>query len=218
MSLLRWLVRLLQPKEVPSARAYPPSEPSWKKYAGGAPSSDYLGRVTSARQSLVAEDYRHALTHLGLSEGSDADIAFLRGALSGVEWPKGITIRKHGTPLTKDELKSLGYRSNLILSRECLAVLSEQGRRDPVESTQFIVSAVESRVAFLRQMANTLSAVGSDTMIQVYANTMAAGPCAACTAIAAKPVPLTMAPSGPLPECPHPDQCQLFWRTHLTFD
>lgn len=63
------------------------------------------------------------------------------------------------------------------------------------------------------RVSRVRSVMGNDTMIQVYANNMAAGPCSACTALAANPVPLSLAPSGPLPSCPHPDQCALHWRT-----
>lgn len=69
-----------------------------------------------------------------------------------------------------------------------------------------------------RRVARTREAMGDEAMIQVVANTMAAGPCEACQRLAAKPVPLSMAPSGPLPECPHPDQCVLHWRTHYVLD
>ena len=194
-------------------RVDPQETPSWKRFAAGPPSDDYVGRVTTARQSLLDDDYRRALTAVGLAKGTDVSVAFLKAALKGVDWPKGIALRKFGDQISREELKDLGYRPNLILTHQCWEILTDEGRKDPVHSTQAIVSEIEARSAHLRKMGNARLAVGNDAMIQVYANNMASGPCSACTALAANPVPLSLAPSGPLPSCPHPDQCALHWRT-----
>ncbi|WP_155738158.1 hypothetical protein [Sphingobium yanoikuyae] len=189
------------------------SEPSWKKHAGHGPSGDYLSRAANARRALSDTDYLEIISSLGLAHPTQASIDFLKAGLLGVDWPKGITLRRHGSQIPKEELKALGYRANLVLSRECWAILSDKGRGDPVESTQFIVSAIESRVAFHRRMGSVSAAMGDDAMVQVIPNNTASGSCAACVALASEPIPLAQAPSGPLPSCPHPDQCVLHWRT-----
>jgi len=158
----------------------------------------------ASTQLVTDDDYRNALTQDGLSYGRDEDIAFMKAALDGVEWPKGITLRKHGEPIGKDDLRVLGYRANLILSRECLAILTAKGRKYPLDAAQFIVSALEGTKANKCRLFRTRQAMGANAMIQVIANNMAAGPCAACLAFATRSAPLSMEQLGPLPENPAP--------------
>lgn len=72
--------------------------------------------------------------------------------------------------------------------------------------------------AALRDIARIREACGADAQVQVHANSMAAGPCAACLEMASEPIPLGSAPTGPLPECPHPDQCVLRFHVVISFD
>jgi hypothetical protein len=162
--------------------------------------------------AITVDEAVTALTRSGLSYGRPEDAAFLRSALRGEEWPSGLTLRKHGSPLNKHELRALGYRANLILSRECLAILTEKGREDPKEAAQFIVSAFTTSRSTARAIGDVIAAGGPHGMVQVVPNNMAAGPCSGCLAPASTPIPATQAPTGPLPECPHPEQCRLHFR------
>jgi len=69
-----------------------------------------------------------------------------------------------------------------------------------------------------RRVHRTRDAMGDDAKVLVYANNMAAGPCPACLNLAKNPILLFKAPSGPLPSCPHPDQCVLHWRVVSEFE
>lgn len=164
------------------------------------------------------EDYATALAQSSYSVASPENINFLKAALDGEEWPKGITLRKHGQQLTKDELRALGLRANTILSRECLDILTPSGREDPIHTTQAIVSALLNKRAAKQSLANGSHLFDDGSRIQVYANNTAAGPCPSCLALAEKPVPRSMAPMGPLLDCPHPDQCVLRYRSLLDFE
>lgn len=64
-----------------------------------------------------------------------------------------------------------------------------------------------------KKVDDRIEIFGPEVMVQVYANNMLAGPCDSCIALAKRPVPISLAPSGPLPDCPHPDQCALWWRS-----
>ena len=116
---------------------------------------------------LTENDCRTALTQDGLSNGTDDDIEFLKSALIGQDQPKGLSLRKFGAALTADEIRGLGYRANLVLSHECLAILTPKGRSDSAESAQFIVSAVTSRAAKRRDILRQIDALGPGTMVRI---------------------------------------------------
>lgn len=166
--------------------------------------------ATRPPPTLLGEDVLVALTQEGLSYGRAEDVAFVKAAVSGVEWPTGMHLRKHGALLSKDDLRAQGYRANLILSHECLAILTDKGREYPADAAQFIVSALNGRRSARTQIDNC-RAVGLGR-VEVYANSMAAGACKGCRALARKAIPLDEAPLGPLAECPHPSQCILIFR------
>jgi len=163
------------------------------------------------------EDIRVALTQDGLGHATAEAIAFVDGALSSAgEWPKGIDLRGCGRQLSKEELRERGYRSSLRLSEECLDILTDKGRQDPAESTQFIVSALVSRDAKRAQLARTKAA--GVRKVKIRQNSMAAGPCPACIALSKRTIPIDDAPLGPLPECPRPSQCVLIIQSVLDWD
>lgn len=157
-------------------------------------------------------DYEIALTQSGFGSASPDSVQFLKAALDGIEWPKGSDLRRYSTQLSRDEVVALGYRSNVVLSGDFLAILTEAGRADPVHAAQAIVSALLSRRAVRRSIERAKAAGLSHC--KVIPNNMAAGPCTACLELSKRVIPLDDAPLGPLPECPHPDQCVLRFRVH----
>ena len=132
--------------------------------------------------------------------------------------PNGLDIRRHGTRMTKEELRERGIRGNTICSHEAYSIMTEKGKADPVAAAQGIISHLFNGYAAHARVARTAAAMGPDVMVQVTANRMAAGPCKACLAMEREPQPLSMAPTRPLPECPHPDQCVLHWHSIVSFD
>jgi len=166
--------------------------------------------------SLTDDDVRTSLTQAGLSSGTDADIAFVRRAIGDNPFAKGIDLRRCGEPAPIEKLRELKVRANAVLTVDYLAILTAKGLADPIETAQFLVSAYQSRLAGTNAIGRAAHA-GIDH-VEVIPNNMAAGPCAACLKLSRHPIPAADAPTGPLSECPHPDQCVLRWRTHLAFD
>lgn len=162
---------------------------------------------------FVDEDIRIALTQSGYAYGATEHITFVKSALRDEEWPRGITLRRLGRQLSKEELRSLGYRPNLQITAECLALLTDKGRANPTESTQFIVSAANMRRSSRRDIAQA-KRVGIRS-VKVFPNNMASGPCPACRALSRTVVKIDDAPCGPLSDCPHPDQCVLHWQSQF---
>lgn len=165
---------------------------------------------------LPDEEVRAALVQTGLCHGRDEDLAFVKAAIGGTAFAKGIDLRRHGTQLDKPTLKAMKVRATAMLTAEYLAILTPAGRADPIEAAQFLVSAYQRRIAETNALGRAANAgVG---FVEVIPNNMAAGPCPACLKMAEEPVPVAEAPTGPLPECPHPTQCRLWTRSILTFD
>jgi len=173
----------------PATRAY---VATWKPYE---PITD-----------LTNEDSHAALTQSGLSYGRDSDIAFVRRAIA-----KGSELRKTGTPLDGQRLKHLGYRRNVIITTEFLDILTEKGCAEPRRASQCIMSAYQSKIACLNRIGRMRHAGISE--VRVLPNNMAAGPCPACLSLSERDMPIEQAPSGPLPGCPHPDQCFILFRS-----
>lgn len=69
-----------------------------------------------------------------------------------------------------------------------------------------------------RQIDRIRNVFGDGARIQVHPNNMAAGPCRGCIELSREPIPLSRAPLGPLPECPHPDQCVLLFRSVMDWE
>lgn len=157
-----------------------------------------------------------ALTRSGWSRGTDSDVDFFLAAVGSDPFAKPIDLRRHGMLMAADELRQLGLRANTVVSREFMAILTDKGRAQPIEAAHHIMSMSYTLRAGARARAN--QAAAGISMVQVIPNSMAAGPCAACLALSKSPIPLSSAPDGPLPECPHPDQCKLFTRSVLLFD
>lgn len=165
----------------------------------------------AASRQVLREDIRASLAQDGLAYDTSDAIDFVEAALFGSgEWPRGVDLRRHGTLLTKSELKQLGYRANLILTSECLAILTDKGRERPTDSSQFIVSSLMLRTSNRAHIARAKS--GGLSLAQVIPNSTASGPCAACMEISSRLIPIEKAPIGPLPSCPHPSQCVLHIR------
>lgn len=156
---------------------------------------------------LTDDDVRTALTQAGLSHGRDADIAFVRRAIGSNRFAKGIDLRRCGEPAPIKTLRELKIRANAVLSVDYLAILTAKGLANPIETAQFLVSAYQSLLAGTNAVGRSAHA-GIDH-VKVIPNNMAAGPCPACLKLARYPIPVADAPTGPLPECPHPTQCQL---------
>lgn len=157
-----------------------------------------------------------ALTRSGWSRGTDSDVDFFLAAVGNDSFAKPIDLRRHGMLMAADELRQLGLRANTVISREFMAILTEKGRAEPIEAAHCILRMfTELRAGVRRRESQTSAGI---SMVQVIPNPMAAGPCAACLALARAPIPVSSAPDGPLPDCPHPDQCSLRTRSVLLFD
>ncbi len=156
---------------------------------------------------LADDDVRTLLIEAGLSHGTDADIAFVRRAIGDNPFAKGIDLRRCGEPVPIEKLRELKVRPNAILTVDYLTILTAKGLADPIETAQFLVSAYQSRLAGTNALGRAAHA--GIERVEVIPNTMAAGPCAACLKLSRHPIPAADAPIGPLPECPHPTQCQL---------
>lgn len=157
-----------------------------------------------------------AVARTGMTLGRDADMAFIASAIGGNAFAKGIDLRRHGTPLPADKVRQLGLRSSTILTAEYMSILTPQGVAEPVDAAQFIVSAYLSEGSGARQLA--LRREAGIVRVHVIPNNMAAGPCPACIELAKHPIPVEQAPTGPLPQCPHPTQCKLWTRSVLDWD
>lgn len=155
--------------------------------------------------AVPEDDLRQALMQTGLCRGRDEDITFVQAAIGGNLLAKGIDLRRHGTQIDKPTLKALGVRPSVMLTAEYLAILTRVGLEDPIEAAQSLTSAYLGCIVGTNALGRAEHAGVS--MVAVIPNNMAAGPCAACLKMAEKPVPIAMAPTGPLPECPHPTQC-----------
>lgn len=162
------------------------------------------------RASQRDRDLQWALRVCGYSLGRPEDVAFARRAMSD-QGGEATSLRKAGSVLAKDELRDLGIRSNVIVSREFLEVLTEKGRKDPIRAAQSIASKFLGRRIARDRVKRTMAAMGVDCRIKVLPNNMAAGPCPACIDLAKTSIPIQQTPLGPLDECPHPDQCVLHW-------
>jgi hypothetical protein len=162
---------------------------------------------------LTDDDVRTSLTQTGLSNGTDADIAFVRRAIGDNPFAKGIDLRRCGEPAPIEKLRELKVRANAVLTVDYLAILTAKGLADPIEAAQFLVSAYQSRLAGTNAIGRAAHA--GIERVEVIPNTMAAGPCAACLKLSRHPIPAADAPTGPLPECLHPTQCQLRTRAVL---
>ncbi len=168
-----------------------------------------------AKEQTSDDGHRIALTQDGLIHGRDEDLAFVRAALDGNQYARGVDLRRHGTPASEDRLRQLGVRSNAIMSEEFLGILTNKGLSDPFEAAHVIASAYFGRVAQTKAINRATDA--GITMVEVIPNNMAAGPCHACLKLAKKPIPIEQAPIGPLPDCPHPTQCKLWTQSVLSF-
>jgi len=162
---------------------------------------------------LNDHDVRTSLTQAGLSNGTDDDIAFVRRAIGDNPFAKGIDLRRCGEPAPIEKLRELKVRANAALTVDYLAILTAKGLADPIETAQFLVSAYQSRLAGTNAIGRAAHA--GIEWVEVIPNSMAAGPCAACRKLARHPIPASAAPTGPLPECPHPTQCRLWTRAVL---
>lgn len=140
-------------------------------------------------------------------------LAFVKAAIGGTAFPKGIDLRRHGTQLNKATLKRMKVRPTAMLTAEYLAILTPAGLAAPIEAARFLVSAYQGRIAATNALGRAEHA--DVEFVEVIPNNMAAGPCAACLKMAEKPVPIAEAPAGPLPNCPHPTQCVIRTRSLL---
>lgn len=160
---------------------------------------------------LSDEDARDAVTQSGLCLGRNADIATIHQLFLENPIPTGLDLRKTGNRIDAAGLRERALRGNVILSFECWEMLSPEGQRDPINSAQFIMSAYARRLRGRNDIARAIHSGVSQAL--VYPNNTAAGPCKACIALSACPIPIEQAPCGPLPECPHPNQCNLWHRS-----
>lgn len=180
-----------------TGREAPDAPPSWAPYE---PVTD-----------VPDEEVRAALVQTGLCHGRDEDVAFVKAAIGGTAFAKGIDLRRHGTQLDKPTLKAMKVRPTAMLTAEYLAILTPAGLADPMEAAQFLTSAYLGQIAGTNALGRAEHA--GVEFVEVIPNNMAAGPCAACLKMAEKPVPVAEAPTGPLPQCPHPTQCRLWTRS-----
>lgn len=157
--------------------------------------------------SLPDDEAKIALTESGLSHGRKQDIAFVRSVMESVEIAKGIDLRRKGSPINAQHKAELGLRANAIVSEDYLAILTEKGIANPIESAQFIVSAYAHRLASLNKIGSMRHA--GIKKVRVVPNNMAAGPCDSCQGVAGKELPIKDAPAGSLPGCPQPSQCAI---------
>lgn len=187
-----------------------------KRLFGRSPAGPGGWRPYEPVSELTDLQIRQALTQDGLSHGRPADIDFVRRAIGGNQFAQGLDLRRHGTPAPAEKLRELGVRTNAILSLEYLETLTAKGLSDPIGAAQFITSACHEQLAGVNRRERYAHAGVSH--VQVIPNSMAAGPCPACLALAEKPIPAEDAPDGPLPGCPHPSQCRLFTRAVMDFE
>lgn len=176
--------------------------PSWAPYVPIAVAPD--------------EEVRAALVQTGLCHGRDEDVAFVKAAIGETTFAKGIDLRRHGTLIDKPTLKAMKVRTTAVLTAEYLAILTPAGLADPIEAAQLLTTAYLGQIAGTNALGRAAHA--GIAFVEVIPNTMAAGPCPACLQIAEKLVPVAEAPTGPLPECPHPTQCKLWTRAILTLN
>lgn len=161
------------------------------------------------------EEVRAALVQTGLCRGRDEDVAFVKAAIGGTTFAKGIDLRCHGTQVDKPTLKAMKVRPTAMLTAEYLAILTPAGLADPIEAAQFLTSAYLSQVAGTNALGRAEHA--GFEFVEVIPNNTAAGPCPACLKMAEKPVPVAEAPTGPLSECPHSTQCVIRTRPVFSF-
>lgn len=76
----------------------------------------------------------------------------------------------------------------------------------------------EKRAHLRKEMQQLVQMFGSNVRVQTLPNSMLAGPCNGCTALASAPHLARTVPLMPLDECPHPDQCAGLYRMVLDLD
>lgn len=177
-------------------------------------------RFAPFRESTMDEEAvaLGALKCGGYSKARQCDVDMLLSVVRADRFATGLSLRKTGQRMSPEAVTALGFRSSLIMTEEFWDSLTVLGRADPRSAAQSIVSAYWAIVAHDRQLRQGLRVFGSDAMVQIYPNNTLAGPCQACIELAKKPVPWTEAPAGPLPRCPHPEECSLTWRFVIIFD
>lgn len=181
------------------------------------PHADFETRSLYGMQiALQPDNVRYVLSLLRYCEPTDANVCFVTEALR--DGGNGMQLRTHGKLMDPDTLAENGMRRNVKCSVPFYAMLNDRGRSDPINAARAIASMIGEIAAKERNIANTVSALGKNCKVEVIPNTMAAGPCHACTDLAKAPIPIQQAPRCALPSCPHPEQCYLHFRSVLAFD
>lgn len=207
---MNWLMRLLGTASAPTSPASVTTFPSGLEHDARM--------LEQTRRALSDSNIARALSKTEIAPPSDANIRMIRDALWDQIFPTGLALRKAGRKMSREELNARGMRGNTICSIEVYEALSNQAKADPVAATQSLVTAIMGWQAGHDRISGAAAAAGQDAKIIVYPNKMAAGPCPACIRLGSKPQPLSAAPNGPLASCPHPDQCNLLWRTLSEFE
>ena len=154
-----------------------------------------------------------ALAISGVSLNTDKNFAFLSIATRDVEWITGLTIRRHGDRLSKDELRSLKVRANVIMTSQFIAVLNERGATEPMVAADAIAWIINAGISSAECIFSQSDRQGRVKFQPVHYH---ADPCQAALAVGEIVVHKSDATILPLLGCSHPERCWCRYRHPAT--
>lgn len=123
------------------------------------------------------------------------------------------SIRKRGTLLTKEQVKTRDIAFRGHLTEEYLATLNDDGLSDPVGAAWVIVRHANSLICCAKDLKRTRDA--NIDLVRFRASNMAAGPCPKAAALNDQRITIDKVEIVPFEECTHPDQCACLYQAWL---
>ena len=164
------------------------------------------------RQSHDGRLIGRAIERSGVAGDSDDAFLHIFNAAVGIEWVTGISLRRVGTRLDKEALRSAGLRGNAIITEEFLGCLNETGRVDPMASGDTLAHTINVCRSSWGDITGHARSFGKERPIYFWPSYMLAGPCDVAKAIGDQELSIEDAVLLPLAGCSHPGQCWCFYR------
>jgi hypothetical protein len=150
---------------------------------------------------------RAVIERTGLMINTGQEVAFILQAKQQLGYLHYKNLRMFGEPLPPHAVKALGLRGNTRISREFLAVLSEQGLSDILHAGHVIAHSIEKALHTLRDLRQIFEVGGAASQVIFRASVTAAGPCAPAGEFDGQTMPIMTAPILPMSDCDRPGEC-----------